>query len=42
LRLALLKEINQANKATFLNSTHDPDIAAYCDRQINVIDGRVA
>lgn len=40
--MALLKEINQADKTTFLISTHDPDIAAYCDRQINVIDGHVA
>lgn len=40
--MALLREINLVDKTTFLISTHDPDIAAYCDRQINVIDGHVA
>ncbi len=40
--MALLREINRTDKTTFLISTHDPDIAAYCDRQINVIDGHVA
>jgi lipoprotein-releasing system ATP-binding protein len=38
----LLREINQADKTTFLISTHDPDIAQRCDRQIDVIDGQIA
>jgi len=38
----LLHEINREDKTTFLISTHDPDIAAICDRQINVVDGRIA
>jgi lipoprotein-releasing system ATP-binding protein len=40
--MALLREINQADKTTFLISTHDPEIAERCDRQINVVDGQVA
>jgi lipoprotein-releasing system ATP-binding protein len=40
--MALLREINQADKTTFLISTHDPEIAERCDRRINVVDGQVA
>jgi lipoprotein-releasing system ATP-binding protein len=40
--MQLLREINREDKTTFLISTHDPDIAALCDRQINVVDGRIA
>jgi lipoprotein-releasing system ATP-binding protein len=40
--MALLREINKTDKTTFLISTHDPEIAALCDRQINVVDGQVA
>lgn len=39
--MALLREINHADKTTFLISTHDPDVAKHCDRQINVVDGQV-
>lgn len=39
--IALLREINRADKTTFLISTHDPDVAKHCDRQINVVDGQV-
>lgn len=39
--MALLREINQVDKTTFLISTHDPDIAKHCDRHINVVDGRI-
>ncbi len=39
--MALLREINRADKTTFLISTHDPDVAKHCDRQINVVDGQV-
>lgn len=40
--MQLLREINREDRTTFLISTHDPDIAAICDRQINVVDGRIA
>jgi lipoprotein-releasing system ATP-binding protein len=40
--MQLLRQINREDKTTFLISTHDPDIAAICDRQINVVDGRIA
>lgn len=40
--MQLLRQINREDKTTFLISTHDPDIAALCDRQINVVDGRIA
>jgi lipoprotein-releasing system ATP-binding protein len=40
--MQLLRKINREDKTTFLISTHDPDIAAICDRQINVVDGRIA
>jgi len=39
--MELVREINQEEKTTFLISTHDPEIAARCDRQIHVLDGRV-
>jgi lipoprotein-releasing system ATP-binding protein len=40
--MALLREINQADKTTSLISTHDPEIAKYCYRQIDVVDGQIA
>jgi lipoprotein-releasing system ATP-binding protein len=40
--MALLREINQADKTTFLISTHDPEIAKHCDRRIDVVDGQIA
>lgn len=40
--MALLREINHEDKTSFLISTHDPEIAKCCDRQINVVDGRIA
>lgn len=40
--MALLREINQADKTTFLISTHDPEIAKQCDRRIDVVDGQIA
>jgi lipoprotein-releasing system ATP-binding protein len=40
--LALLREMNRTEKTTFLISTHDPHVAAFCDRRITVIDGRFA
>jgi lipoprotein-releasing system ATP-binding protein len=40
--LGLLREMNRTEKTTFLISTHDPHVAAFCDRRITVIDGRFA
>jgi lipoprotein-releasing system ATP-binding protein len=40
--LRLLREMNRADRTTFLISTHDPHVAAFCDRQITVVDGRLA
>jgi lipoprotein-releasing system ATP-binding protein len=40
--LGLLREMNRTEKTTFLISTHDPHVAAFCDRRISVIDGRFA
>ncbi len=37
----LLKEINAEEGTCFLLSTHDPQIAAVCDRQIKLRDGLV-
>ena len=39
--MTLLREINREDRTTFLLSTHDPQIADACDRQIHVVDGRV-
>jgi lipoprotein-releasing system ATP-binding protein len=40
--MALLREINQADQATFLISTHDEHIAAFCDYRIRIEDGLIA
>jgi ABC-type lipoprotein export system ATPase subunit len=40
--LALLRDMNRADRTTFLISTHDPHVAAFCDRRITVVDGRLA
>lgn len=37
----LIKEIQREQRTTFLISTHDPDIAAICDRRIRLLDGRL-
>lgn len=39
--MELLREINREERATFFVSTHDPEIAAWCDRRISVVDGRI-
>lgn len=38
--MALINEINEQEKTTFLISTHDEKIAAACRRQIKVVDGK--
>lgn len=40
--MALLTEINQADRTGFLISTHDEKIAARCRRQIYMVDGKIA
>ena len=38
--MALIAEINESEKTTFLISTHDEKIAAACRQEIRVVDGR--
>jgi lipoprotein-releasing system ATP-binding protein len=38
---ALMREINVARQTTFLIVTHDPRLAARCDRRIELVDGRI-
>ena len=39
--LALLREVNVREQTTFLIVTHDPRLAARCDRIIELVDGRI-
>jgi lipoprotein-releasing system ATP-binding protein len=39
---ALLREVNAETGTAFLIVTHDPRIAARCDRIIEIVDGRIA
>ncbi len=38
---ALMRRLNRASNAAFLLVTHDPRLAARCDRVIELVDGRV-
>jgi lipoprotein-releasing system ATP-binding protein len=38
---ALMRDINVARQTTFLIVTHDPRLAARCDRRIELVDGRI-
>jgi lipoprotein-releasing system ATP-binding protein len=38
---ALLREVNVASQTTFLIVTHDPRLAARCDRIIELVDGTI-
>jgi len=38
---ALMREINVARQTTFLIVTHDPRLAQRCDRNIELVDGRI-
>lgn len=39
--IALLREVNRLNGVTIVIVTHDPEVAAACDRTILMSDGRV-
>jgi lipoprotein-releasing system ATP-binding protein len=38
---ALLREFNVERRIAFLMVTHDPRLAARCDRTIELVDGRI-
>ena len=38
---SLLREFNREQRTAFLIVTHDPRLAARCDRQIELVDGRI-
>jgi len=40
--LHLLREMNKELRTTFLITTHDEGVAAFCDRRIHILDGKVA
>ena len=37
----LMREINVANRTTFLIVTHDPRLAQRCDRIVELVDGQI-
>jgi lipoprotein-releasing system ATP-binding protein len=37
----LLREVNVRDRTAFLVVTHDPRLAARCDRVIELVDGRI-
>lgn len=40
--MELLREINRADQTTFLISTHDENVASFCDYRIRIEDGVIA
>lgn len=40
--LALMRELNQENGASFIIASHDNFVIEHCDRKIELIDGRLA
>ena len=39
--IALLRDLNQRLAVTILMVTHDRDLAAQCERRIELLDGRI-
>jgi putative ABC transport system ATP-binding protein len=39
--MAILQQLNRERGITVIVVTHDPDIAAYCNRNIHFKDGRL-
>jgi lipoprotein-releasing system ATP-binding protein len=37
----LMRQVNEASGTAFLVVTHNPQLAARCDRAIELVDGRV-
>ena len=40
--MEMLRELHKDTGTTLLIVTHDPSVAAYCDRLVEIVDGRVA
>ena len=40
--LDLMKDLNAADKTTFIFSTHDPDVMARAERVIRLVDGKIS
>ena len=40
--MEMLRELHRDTGTTLLVVTHDPSVAAYCDRLVEIIDGKVA
>ena len=39
--MEMLRELHDRTAATLLVVTHDPSVASYCDRHIEIVDGRI-
>jgi len=39
--MEMLRELHDRTGATLLVVTHDPSVASYCDRHIEIVDGRI-
>ena len=37
-----MRDLNAADKTTFVFSTHDPDVMARAQRVIHLVDGRIS
>jgi ABC-type lipoprotein export system ATPase subunit len=40
--MEMLRELHQGTRTTLLVVTHDPSVASYCQRHIEIVDGRIA
>jgi ABC-type lipoprotein export system ATPase subunit len=39
--MQMLRELHDRTAAALLVVTHDPSVASYCDRHIEIVDGRI-